>query len=112
MSYQSPSSVRVLGYEPAEIVGTKLTELLHPNDKSEVVRTFAELIEHPDSTTELTFRLRHRSGAWVTMEGTIRNLVADRSVGGFVVNTRDVTERVRVAEELSAAMTPRWRRRS
>ena len=37
------------------------------------------------------------------MEGTVRNLVADSSVGGFVVNTRDVTERVRVAEELAAA---------
>ena len=31
--YQSPSSERVVGYEPADVVGTKLTDLLHPSDK-------------------------------------------------------------------------------
>ena len=102
-SYQSPSSIRVLGYEPAEIVGTKLTELLHPNDTLRVVKTFADLLDQPDATMELTFRLRHRNGAWVTMEGTVRNLLTDRTVAGFVVNTRDITERVRAAEELAAA---------
>jgi two-component system, sensor histidine kinase and response regulator len=102
-TYQSPSSTRVLGYDAAAIVGTKLTDLLHPNDKSRVVKTFAEIHDQPDATVALTFRLRHRNGAWVTMEGTVRNLVADRTVGGFVVNTRDVTERVRAAEELAAA---------
>ena len=102
-TYQSPSSTRVLGYEPAEILGTRLTELLHPNDKSRVVKTFADLYDRPDATVALTFRLRHRNGAWVTMEGTVRNLLADGTVGGFVVNTRDVTDRVHAAEELAAA---------
>ncbi len=102
-SYQSPSSTRVLGYEPAAIVGAKLTDLLHPNDKSRVVKTFAELRDRSDATVALTFRLRHRNGAWITMEGTVRNLLADRTVSGFVVNTRDVTKRVHAAEELAGA---------
>jgi two-component system, sensor histidine kinase and response regulator len=101
--YQSPSSMRVLGYDPDEIVGTRLTDLLHPNDKSRVIEHFAALFERPGDTTELTFRLRHRNGAWVTMEGTVRNLVRDTTVGGFVVNTRDVTERERTAAELAEA---------
>jgi len=37
------------------------------------------------------------------MEGTVLNLVGDSTVGGFVVNTRDVTERERVAAELATA---------
>jgi two-component system, sensor histidine kinase and response regulator len=101
--YQSPSSVRVLGYEPAEVVGSKLTDLLHPNDKGTVVSMFAELFKQPGGTAELGFRLRHRNGSWITMEGSVRNLVKDRAVHGFVVNTRDVTERERVAAELAAA---------
>ena len=45
--YQSPSSIRVLGYQPDEIVGTKLTELLHPDDKRTVIETFARVAEKP-----------------------------------------------------------------
>ncbi len=101
--YQSPSSVGVLGYDPVEVVGTKLTDLVHPNDKAAAVQALAGLYERPGSTAELTFRLRHHNGAWITMEGTAQNLIADRSVGGFVVNSRDITERVRTADELAHA---------
>ena len=101
--YQSPSAARVLGYEPKDVVGSKLTDLLHPNDKSTVVGAFAELFKRPGDTLDLTFRLRHRDGSWVTMEGTVRNQLKDRNVDGFVVNTRDVTERERAAGELAEA---------
>ena len=101
--YQSPSSRSVLGYDPDEVIGTKLTELLHPNDKSEVIGAFADLYDRPGATVELMFRLRNRAGAWVLMEGSIQNLIADKTVGGFVVNTRDVTEREQIATELAGA---------
>ncbi|MDQ1534919.1 MAG: hypothetical protein QOF28_2680, partial [Actinomycetota bacterium] len=45
--YQSPSSSRVLGYLPRDVIGTKLTDLLHPNDKSRVVKAFAEIYDKP-----------------------------------------------------------------
>jgi two-component system, sensor histidine kinase and response regulator len=101
--YQSPSSLQVLGYEPDDVIGTKLTDLLHPNDKSGVITVFADLYEHPGSTVDLMFRLRHRNGAWVLMEGTIQDRTSDKTVGGFVVNTRDVTEREQIAAELAKA---------
>ncbi|HEY5012606.1 MAG TPA: ATP-binding protein, partial [Acidimicrobiia bacterium] len=101
--YQSPSSTRVLGYAPDDVIGSKLTDLLHPNDKGRVVQAFAGIYGHPGETAALTFRLRHDDGTWATMEGTVLNLVDDRTVGGFVVNTRDVTERERIAAELATA---------
>jgi two-component system sensor histidine kinase/response regulator len=101
--YQSPSSTRVLGYPPRDVIGTKLTDLLHPNDKGRVVEAFAGIYGRPGETAALTFRLRHCDGTWVSMEGTVLNLVDDRTVGGFVVNTRDITERERVAAELATA---------
>jgi len=101
--YQSPSSRRVLGYEPGDIVGSKLTDLLHPNDKGAVVGVFADLFQRPGDTVDIAFRLRHRNGSWIAMEGSVRNLVQDDTVGGFVVNTRDVTERELAAAELASA---------
>jgi PAS domain S-box-containing protein len=101
--YQSPSSRSVLGYDPDDLIGTKLTELLHPNDKPKVIAAFTDLYERPGATVELMFRLRNGKGAWVLMEGTIQNLVSDKTVGGFVVNTRNVTEREQIAAELATA---------
>jgi two-component system sensor histidine kinase/response regulator len=101
--YQSPSSSRVLGYEPSDIIGTRVTDLLHPNDKARVITAFADIYEQAGETVALTFRMRHRNGSWVSMEGTVLNLVSDATVGGFVVNTRDVTERERAAAELATA---------
>ncbi len=102
-TYQSPSSERVLGYKPIEIVGTKLTDLLHPNDRAAVVQTLAGLYDSSGATTGLTFQLRRHDGTWITMEGTAQNLIADKSVGGFVVNSRDISDRVRAAEDLALA---------
>jgi PAS domain-containing protein len=36
--YQSPSSSRVLGYAPSDVIGTRVTDLLHPNDKARVIK--------------------------------------------------------------------------
>src|SRR5207244_8791924 len=43
--YQSPSSERVLGYHPSELLGAKLTDLLHPSDKKNVIEAFAGALE-------------------------------------------------------------------
>ncbi len=101
--YQSPSSERVLGYQPADIVGTRLTDLLHPSQKTQAIKEFAAAFERPGETVAVHFVVRHRDGRWITLEGTATNLLNDPSVRGFVLNSRDVTERERVAAELSAA---------
>ena len=59
--------------------------------------------ERPGATVGVQFRLRHNDGRWIVLEGTATNLLDDRSVRGFVVNSRDVTERKLAAAELSAA---------
>ena len=101
--YQSPSSERVLGYGPADIVGTRLTNLLHPSNKKQAIDEFAAAYERPGETVSVHFVVRHRDGRWITLEGSATNLLNDPSVRGFVLNSRDVTERERVAAELSAA---------
>ena len=101
--YQSPSSERVLGYDASDLVGGKLTDLIHPSDKKHVIDTFAAAYERPGETVAVHFRLRHSDGRWVILEGTATNLLGDPGVRGFVVNSRDVTERERVAAELGAA---------
>ena len=87
--YQSPSSERVLGYSPDEVVGTNLAALLHPSDKSRSISELAAAYERPGETVDVRFVVRHHDGRWITLEGTATNLLDDHSVRGFVLNSRD-----------------------
>ena len=68
-----------------------------------MIEAFASAWDDPGAKVQLEFRLRHRDGRWLAMEGTATNQLADRNVSGFVVNARDVTEREQAALELAAA---------
>jgi PAS domain S-box-containing protein len=102
LSYLSPSSFRILGYHPEEMLGTSLRDLVHPDDLSEFLPAI-DSASAPRQETRFKARFRHRDGEWKLVEGTATNLVSDSVVGGHVLNMRDVTERERVAAELADA---------
>jgi two-component system, cell cycle sensor histidine kinase and response regulator CckA len=101
--YQSPSTERVLGYPPGDLVGTSVLDLVHPVDRqraAEVLSTWPAA-QHGDDPI-VPFRVRHRNGAWRDLEALGQTLRGDPR-GALVVNARDVTERVRAQEELREA---------
>ena len=55
--------------------------------------SLAEVAERPYGVLELELPLRHREGHQCTVQFTITNLLDNPSVGGLVLNTRDVSER-------------------
>ncbi|WP_451971527.1 ATP-binding protein [Azospirillum endophyticum] len=100
--YLSPSVRDVLGHDPAEVVGRAPADLLHPDDLEKASQAFAQM--RPGSyPVTFTHRLRHRDGHYLWVESSMRPAVG--ADGEFVVVgvVRDVTERKRDEEELSAA---------
>jgi diguanylate cyclase (GGDEF)-like protein/PAS domain S-box-containing protein len=94
--YVSPSIERVLGYNPEDAIGNSVFEPLsvHPDDVARVRSAFAELFaKGRGASIADELRLRHADGSWRYIEAIGKNLVDDPSVGGIVVNYRDVTER-------------------
>ncbi|MBX6342838.1 MAG: GGDEF domain-containing protein, partial [Thermomicrobiaceae bacterium] len=91
--YQSPSVARVLGYGPAELVGAKLIELIHPDDARRAYAFFVEAVDQPGVTPPAEWRLRCKDGSWLHAETVANSLLDDPTVGGLVLNTRDVSER-------------------
>ena len=92
--YVSPSIDRVLGQLPQSIVGKRLSDVIHADDRSaalEYIGTVAAQASVPTHATE--FRLRHGSGEWRDCEALATNLLDNQSVGGIVLNIRDVSER-------------------
>jgi PAS domain S-box-containing protein len=101
--FESPSVERLLGYEPEELVGERVFDLVHPEDLSEVADTFGRGLQNPGTTESVTFRFRRKDGSWRTLEAVGKNLLQDPSVAGIVVNSRDVTERIEAGERLRQA---------
>ena len=98
--FTSPAVERVLGYGRRELEKTYLFELVHPDDVPQVLDVFDLAIRTPGLPQWLELRMRHRDGAWRTMESIVTSLLHDAAVGGIVVNSRDVTERKEAEEAL------------
>jgi len=92
--YASPSVQRVMGACPDDWVGTDFIALIHEDDLSRAVQTLAAVIDQPGLHPPGIVRLRHRDGTWRQLEITMNNLLHVPSIGGIVMNARDVTERL------------------
>jgi PAS domain S-box-containing protein len=104
ISYESPSLKRVLGYAPDALIGRNAFELVHPDDVQKVRDAFAEVIRNPDVLLSTQFRFRHKDGSWRVLEATGSNQLQNAMVAGIVVNSRDVTKRIKAEELLQEAI--------
>src|SRR5690349_15155505 len=96
--FAGPSLPRILGYEVGELVGQRLIELVHEDDRAAVDQQRAAMLANPGVPQAGRFRIRHKGGAWRWLEGTGINQLADATMRGLVLNKHDITER-RTAEE-------------
>jgi diguanylate cyclase (GGDEF)-like protein/PAS domain S-box-containing protein len=97
--YQSPSAFQVFGYEPEQVIGMGYCDLVHPDDADRISVLFEQVLSSGDYAVG-ECRIRHCEGSWLHTEVRMTNLVDVESVGGIVVNARDVTERHNLEAEL------------
>ncbi|MHB8440295.1 MAG: putative bifunctional diguanylate cyclase/phosphodiesterase, partial [Acidimicrobiales bacterium] len=98
--YQSPASWQMLGRQADELVGTNFADWLHPEDAVSMQRTLSHLRHFPDAEETVSWRLRTSAGGYVGVESRITNLLDNAAVSGIVINSRDVSDRMRLEEEL------------
>ncbi|MFB6142814.1 MAG: PAS domain-containing protein, partial [Halorientalis sp.] len=92
--YANAAAEPVLGYDSDDLVGRDVFEFMHPEDREAVRETFEETVTADEErTTQALFRFRSADGSWIWLESRMSNdLVSE--VGGYVVSSRDVTDRV------------------
>jgi diguanylate cyclase (GGDEF)-like protein/PAS domain S-box-containing protein len=98
--YQSPAAERVFGDDPDCLLGTAVTDLLHPEDAPRARVFLAELVAQPGATAAIEWRRRGKGG-WCYVETLATNLLEDPSVCGIVLNSRDISERKALEEQLT-----------
>lgn len=101
MLYVSPACRTLVGYAPEEIIGTKVVEFLHPDDRAAFAVPSAPSVDASD-VARLAFRFRRKDGVYVWLEAMYRKIPGDSpdSPENIVVVSRDVTERRQAAEQL------------
>jgi two-component system, cell cycle sensor histidine kinase and response regulator CckA len=66
--FVSPYCKHLLGYSPSELLGRRSTELVHPDDMSELLAIVADTVERQGNRYRAQYRLRHRDGSYIWVE--------------------------------------------
>jgi diguanylate cyclase (GGDEF)-like protein/PAS domain S-box-containing protein len=97
LRYVSPSSVRVVGWRPDQLIGTPALGGVNPDDLPEVKAIVGALQRGEREEARLTYRNAHRQHGDVWLESTMRvTRKGNGSVDGMVAITRDITEQKRL----------------
>ncbi len=100
--YVSPSAERILGYAPHDLIGQKALAYVHPDDRKKCLDAFNAFLSKPGSSA-VEFRFLCQDGSWKTLESLGKSLLANPSVAGIVVHSRDITQ-IREAEAHNKAL--------
>ena len=98
--YVSDSAERIVGYPASTLVGTSLLNYLDPADATPVRGLLESGPDGSSTSLPVEFRLHHADGTYVWLEAVGTNLLADPTIGGIVLNARDVSERKRADRAL------------
>jgi len=101
VAYASPATSSLLGLDPDAIVGRDATDFIHPDDVERVVLQMSSIVRSHAVADGIEARLVNVDGTWRTVEAVLTDMRDRPSVGGFVANLRDITER-KEAEDLLA----------
>jgi diguanylate cyclase (GGDEF)-like protein/PAS domain S-box-containing protein len=101
IKYQSASVERILGYTESRLIGTFFGDIVHPDDRTQLLRKIDEAINIPGPPISVECRLRREDESYCPAEVTITNLLELPAVRGLVLNTRDVSERKALEDKLT-----------
>ncbi len=92
-TYVSPAVTTLLGRAPADLIGIRPTDLVHPADQDRLRSRLGSELHETSENILIQFRMRHRDGTWRELEAVVTNQLDRPSVAGYVANVRDITER-------------------
>ncbi|RVU00149.1 PAS domain S-box protein [Mucilaginibacter limnophilus] len=91
--YRSSSSERINGWEQTENLDSHAEELIHPEDMPFMRTLFDQVKNNPVEPFIITFRMLHKQGHYIWVEGVFTNMLHDENIHAIVCNFRDITEK-------------------
>ena len=98
--YTSPSYRRILGYDPKDILGTSVFNLVHSEDRDRVVAAYVEGVR-AKTDTAVEYRHQHADGHYVWLRSTGHSFFdTTGEFLGAIVTSSDITERKQAEKKL------------
>jgi diguanylate cyclase (GGDEF)-like protein/PAS domain S-box-containing protein len=98
--FATPSARNVLGYDADDLVGSRMSDMVHPDDLQPMLSLVSRCAGQPGSSVRGEWRLSDHEGVWHFTETVIANLLEDPHVESLVFTSRDIGERIRFQSEL------------
>ncbi len=98
--YQSPSAERMVGIPSERMVGQAFRDFVHPDDREYLDALLGRAASRPGAVATGGFRTVHVDGSFRHVDTIVSNLLNDPTTGGLVLNTRDITYRKQLEQEL------------
>lgn len=105
--YASSASLRIHGYNPAELLGKKIFDLIHEVDRERARQRFDELLNSRESTASVQYRYRNKYGSWSWVESHASNQLDNPFIRGIVMISREINERKKLEDDLGHALKVR-----
>ncbi|MCK6616636.1 MAG: PAS domain S-box protein [Cyclobacteriaceae bacterium] len=97
--YISPSVETILGYGQKELIGRSDMNNVHADHREIFDGLFRKMKENPDEKVTVQFEYKTKDGNYIWIEATGTNCMSNPAIHGFILNSRDITERRRAEQE-------------
>jgi len=91
LTYISPSVTAIFGYTPDEMMSGKDFERINREGAVGLNNALDRLVINPESIQTFQYTFIRKDGETLWLTASCRNLTADPSIRGFVVNSHDIT---------------------
>ncbi|MBC7383756.1 MAG: PAS domain S-box protein [Bacteroidia bacterium] len=95
INYESPSFYRVFNYSEGDVYGKSVFDFIHPDDTEYLRKQFTGLVKNGGVSDTFQYRFRKKDGAYLYIESVGNNLLHEPGIQGIVVNSRDISERLK-----------------
>jgi PAS domain S-box-containing protein len=101
--YASSNHKEILGYEPGELLGKNVFELMHPEDRSAIMSAFIQGFGR-GAAGRGVYRYMHKDGEWRWFEATGKPFRTRTGEIRAIVDTREITERKKTEERIQESL--------
>jgi len=91
--YVSPAVEKITGFSVNEVTGLHISELIHPSDLENVMKTWLVATGDPENIYAVSYRHKHKTKKWVYLEAVGQSFLNDPSINAMVGSVRDISYR-------------------
>lgn len=102
MLWAEPALTQILGWSPEELIGRRIIELVHPEDRETGIVNWLELLDSPGPGRPVRLRHLHRDGSWVWLQVTNDNRLDDPGHNDVLAEMVGISEEMEALEALHA----------